>query len=241
MDSGLAIIDSVLTTIGGEINDQYTNKLFFLRQNRWIEDSEEFPPMRVARSGPAVVSALDGRHLVIGGFEEDRITDRVEVFSSGSRKWSELTSLPQPLTFPSAAICGNQLYVIGSDDDGYSCSLQDSQSIEQIESQTRYDRTVTWTPVCSLPMKSSTAGTLNGQLVIIGGLQDGSPTNCIYWLMDGKNWVKIGSAPCRRWQSFVVNQSSDMIVVVGGKEDFESIDQSLYSVEVYSVYADYNY
>ena len=149
--------------------------------------------MNTARSHPAVVSISDGGHMnviAIGGLGVGGWIDAVELFHTGRRSWSRITSLPQPLARPSATICGNQLHVIGDDGDGYSCSLQALLSSNQpIRS---LSRTPTWTPLPRLPVTHSTAATLCGQLVIIGGNRDRSPVNSIHQLVDGQ-WVNIGS------------------------------------------------
>ena len=211
-NSGLVVIDSGLTAVGGHDEYSRTNKLFTLRQSRWVE---EYPPMNTAHSQHAVVSTSDGGHMnviAIGGYDGGWI-DAVELFHTGRRSWSRLTSLPQPLADPSATICGNQLHVIGDGGDGYSCSLQALLSCNQpIGSQSR---TPTWTPLPRLPVEHSTAATFCGQLVIIGGKQDRSPVNSIHQLVDGQ-WVNIGSISSGRWQCLVASPSSDKMVVVGG-------------------------
>ena len=162
--------------------------------------------MNTAHSSPAVVSTCDGRHMnviVIGGYgvghrwinaffggSVDWI-DAVELYNTGSSTWSQITSLPPPLTFPSASICDNQLYVIGDDGDGCSCSLQALLSSDLPISSQSITRSLTWTPFPRLPVPRSTAATLCGQLVIIGGERDGSSVNSIHQLVDGQ-WVNIG-------------------------------------------------
>ena len=213
-DSVLVVIDSALTSVGG-LDGSYTNKIVTIRQSRWVE---EYPPMNTARSSPAVVSTSDGGHMnviAIGGRGGGggRWIDAVELFHTGRRSWSRLTSLPQPLAQPSATICGNQLHVIGLDGDGYSCSLQALLSSNQpIGSQSR---TPTWTPLPRLPVTRSTAATLCGQLVIIGGKRDGSSVNSIHQLVDGQ-WVNIGSISSGRSLCLVASPSPDKMVVVGG-------------------------
>ena len=218
-NSGLVVIDSALTAVGGW-DGSYTNKLFTLRQSRWVE---EYPPMNTARSYPAVVSTSDGGHMnviAIGGFGGGWI-DAVELFHTGRRSWSRLTSLPKLLTFPSATICSNQLHVIGYGGDGYSCSLQALLSSNQpIRSQSH---TPTWTPLPRLPVKYSIAATLCGQLVIIGGMRDGSIVNSIHQLVDGQ-WVNIGSMSSGRWQCLVASPSPDKMVVVGGGGALDSVE-----------------
>ena len=60
----------------------------------------------------------------VGGLVGGSWINAIELFHTGRKGWSRLTSLPQPLNHPSATVCGNQLHVIGQDGDGYSCSLQ---------------------------------------------------------------------------------------------------------------------
>ena len=226
-NSGLVVIDSGLTAVGGYDGYSRINKLVTLRQSRWVE---EYPPMNIARSQHAVVSTSDGGHMnviAIGGVRGGGSgwIDAVELFHTGRRSWSRLTSLPQPLVYPSATICGNQLHVIGDDDNGYSCSLQALLSSNQpIGSQSR---TPTWTPLPRLPVTHSTAATLCGQLVIIGGKRDGSTVNSIHQLVDGQ-WVNIGSMSSGRWQCLVASPSPDKMVVVGGVGASYALD----SVEV---------
>ena len=188
LGSALVIIDGELTAVGGWDGSRYTNKLFTLQQRRW---AEKYPPMNTARSSTAVVSTSDGDNImVIGGYGGRGVgwTTTVELFQVRSRRWYELTNLPRPLSIPSATICGNQLHVIGGDGDGYSCSLQRLPSSDQPITSQSISRIVTWTPLPRLPVEHSTAATLCGQLVIIGGRRGGSPVNSIHQLVDGQ-WV----------------------------------------------------
>ena len=213
-DSGLAIIDSELTTVGGWDGAGRTNRLFTLRQ------VEVYPPMNTARSNPAVVSTSDGDyHIVIGGLDSDGgVTATVELFQVKSSGWYTLTYLPQPLHHPSATICGDQLHVIGIDGDGYSCSLQ---SLPSNDRPITSPLTLSWTPLPPLPVDYSTAATLCGQLVLIGGLQGGPPPNSmpppnsIHQLVEGQ-WVEIGSMTYGRWRCLAVSLSPDRILIVGG-------------------------
>ena len=210
-DSGLVIIDGKLTAVGGEDGLRCTNKLLTLQQKKWVE---EYPPMNTACSSPAVVSTSDGEHLiVIGGHVGSCCTATVELFQVKSRRWYKLTDLPQPLIRPSATICGDQLNVIGHDANGYSCSLQALPSSDQ---PIISPLTLSWKPLPPLPVIYSTAATLCGQLIVIGGeRRDGSPVNSIHQLVDGQ-WVEIGSMATGRWRCLVVSPSPDKIIIVGG-------------------------
>ena len=217
--SGLAIIDSELTTVGGRDGRSRTNKLFTLGQRKWVE---KYPPMNTARDSPAVVSTSDGDYLiVIGGWDGSCWTATVELFQVKNRRWYKLTDLPQPLPKPSATICGDQLNVIPSDGNGYSCSLQ---ALPSSDRPIMSSFTLSWKPLPHLPVNGSTATTLCGQLVIIGGMQDWSPVNHIQQLVNGE-WVRIGSMASRRSHCLVASPSPDRIIIVGGADAKSSVEE----------------
>ena len=145
-----------------------------------------------------------------------------------SRRWYELTNLPQPLTFPSATICGHQLDVISDGDNGYSCSLQDLSSSDQPIRSWLMRRLIytSWTSLPRLPVTESTAATLCRQLVIIGGRQHGSPVNSIHQLVSGQ-WVEIGSMSCSRRQCLVVSPSPEKTMIVGGWGAKDSVEECI--------------
>ena len=218
-ESGLAIIDSELTTVGGWDGAGRPNKLFTLQQGKWVE---VYPPMNTARSSPAVVSTSDGDYLiVIGGYGSYGWAATVELFQVKSRRWYKLTDLPQPLPLPSATICGDQLHVIGIDGNGYSCSLQ---SLPFNDRPITSPLTLSWKPLPPLPVTDSTAATLCGQLVLIGGIQGGSLVNSIHQLVEGQ-WVKIGSITSGRRWCLAVSLSPDRILIVGGAGAGDSVEE----------------
>ena len=202
--SGLVIINGSLTTVGGWGGYQHTKKLFTLQQCHWVE---HYPPMNTERSSPAVVKTPDGNHILVIGGKNDvgNWTTTVELFHVEKERWYKLTNLPQALIQPSATICGNHVHVIGRDGDGYSSSLQDILSSDQF----------TWAVLPQQPVTWSTAATLGGQLVIVGGEQDGSKVDSIHQLMYGK-WVKIGSMSRGRSKCLLVTPSPNKMMIVCG-------------------------
>ena len=193
-NSALVIIDGVLTAVGGWDGYHYANKLVTLRQSQWVE---ELPSMKTACDRTAVVSTSDGECVVViggcgggGGW-----TTTVELFQVRSRRWAELTHLPQPLIFPSATICGNHIHVTVGDGNGFSCSLHDLPSSDQPTTSQSRSHTTSWSPLPRLPVTASTAATLCGQLVIVGGMRGLSPVNSIHqlvyrWTVDG-DWLYV--------------------------------------------------
>ena len=216
--SGLAIINSEPTTVGGLVGGSHcTKKLFTLRQRKWIE---KYPPMNTVHFDPAVVSTSDGDYLIVIGGKDDHWIAAVELLQVKNRRWHTLTDLPQPLPNPSATICGDQLNVIGSGGNGYSCSLQ---ALPSSDRPITSPLTLSWKPLPRLPVSWSTAATLCGQLVIIGGIQGLSLVNSIHQLVDGE-WVRIGSMDSDRCLCLVASPSPDRIVIVGGGDAFSTLD-----------------
>ena len=224
-NSGLVIIDREVTAVGGGDVSRRTNKLYTLRQGKWVE---KYPPMNTARSYPAVVSTSDGEYLiVIGGSVGVRWTARVELFQVKSRRWYQLRDLPQPLDFPSATICGDIVHVIGYGGDGYSCCLAALPSSDKPIPPQSIPHLISWKPLPPLPVRGSTAATLCGQLVLIGGSQSNlfvSLVNSIHQLVDGQ-WVEIGSMTGGRSYCLVASPSPDKIIIVGGIGEPDCVEE----------------
>ena len=230
-DSGLVIIDGELTAVGGYDGSRYTNKLFTLRQGQWVE---HYPPMNTARYRTTIVSTSDGNYIVVIGGCGDRNATTIELFHMRTRNWYELVYLPPPLHCLSATICGNHLYLIGTNNVGYSCSIEHlvPSSDQPITSQS-ISCNVEWPQLPQLPVTNTTAATLSGQLVIIGGQQTyQSSVNSIHQLIDGQ-WVKIGSMLSGRSQCLVFTPSPDKMMIVGGYYGSTSLDSVEECVVVY--------
>lgn len=193
--------------------------------------------MHRARSHTAVVSTPDGNFVfVIGGCFDNwtrlisiggvDVSTTVVLFQVKSRKWYELASLPS-LPSPSTTICGNQLYVVGDGLHGYSCSLQALLSIDQATTSQFLSHLITWTSVPPLPLYESTAATLKGELIIIGGEErilvrrksERILHSTIYQLLNGQ-WVEIGHVHQRRKKCLAVSPSHDKLFVIGGWTEY---------------------
>ena len=229
-NSALVIIDNELTAVGGYSGVNFTNKLVTLRQGRWVE---EYPPMGRGRRSAACVGISNVHHMnviVIGGCGEGGWTTAVELLNTHSRRWSTQTSLPKPLSFPSAVVCGDLLYVIGE-----KCVY--SYLLSALLDSTSPDKSLQspiWKPLPDLPLHDSTPAILAGQLVCVGGRQRGgyaSPRDdSIHQLVDGQ-WEKIGTISSARKDCLVVTPSPDRMLVVGG-DTYSSLSDI---VEMYEV------
>ena len=178
-----------------------------------------------------LVAISNDHHLyiiVIGGLGEGGRTNAVKLLNTHSRKWSTLTSLPKPLTLPSAVVCGDLLYVIGGN-----CVY--SYLLSALPDSTRPDKSFqppTWTPLPHLPLYNSTPSILAGQLVCVGGRQGGKlqlQDDSIHQLVDGQ-WVKIGSLSSARDFCSAVTPSPDRMLVMGGYPESYSCSVEMYEV-----------
>ena len=178
--------------------------------------------MKTARSCPAVVSASDGDYIiVIGGWGHGGgWTSAVELFQVKTRRWYETMKLPQPLSLPSATVCGDQVHVISTGNEGYSGSLPSSD--RPITSQS-LSHLLSWNPLPPLPVTESTAATLCGQLVIIGGRRGGSLVKSIHQLVEGQ-WVEIGSMTSSRVWCLSVSPSPDKLMIAGGVGEYSALN-----------------
>ena len=228
--SALVSIDNELTAVGGSSGGNRTNKLFTLRQGSWVE---VYPPMGRRLSNVACVGISNTHHMniiVIGGFGGVGWSTAVQLLNTHSRRWSTLTSLPKPLPYLSAVVCGDLLYVIGGN-----CVY--SYFLSALLDRTRPYKSLQssiWKPLPDLPLYHSTPANLAGQLVCVSGRPGwrwGSPRDdSIHQLVDGQ-WEKIGTISSARDFCLVVTPSPDRMLVVGGYTGSSLSD----IVEIYEV------
>ena len=77
---------------------------------------------------------------------------------------------------------------------------------------------ISWKYVPLLPVTSSTATTLCGQLILIGGSRQGSLVSTVYQLVDD-NWINIASITSKRSLCLVSSFQDKVLIVGGSKED----------------------
>ena len=216
-DSGLVVMNGELISVGGAAGNRFSLYVFTLGYPQlWINTS--YPPMNTPRSSPAVLAVPGGDSaLVIGGcVSTDRWTRTVEMYQVESREWSLVADLPQSLTAPSATLCaGDVVHVIGYEGIGFSCPLGALLTGGQAG---------VWKPLPALPVTHSTAATLCGQLVLVGGRAAGSTVKSIYQLLEGR-WVEIGSMASQRERCLAVSVSPDKLLIVSGVKAWDNVEE----------------
>ena len=219
----LAVIDSLLTTVGG-FNNKNTNQLFSLTGEgsgrRW---TEKFPPMPTKRY---IVSALcTGTTLIVVGGRgyghgynyKDEALKTVEVLNTVTGEWHTAADLPQPLASSSTALCGDLVYLLGgfkndeiATNSVYSCPLASLLSSTLLGD--------TWNRVADLTVNRSTAVSLHGQLLAIGGENsNGEPTTAVHMYQPTTNsWEVISHMITARSRCLSAVLPDNQLMVVGG-------------------------
>ena len=218
----LAIVNGLLTTVGGAVGSDYSNKLFSLtgegRDRKW---TEVFPPMTTKRH--QVIAVTTGRALIVAGGAGDRGSlTTVEIMNTDTRQWSTAADLPQPMSSASATVCGDRIYM-SKKKSVITCSppalLQSCRpKIFEAQLSTPSPQGPVWSTVADLPVRRSTLVSINNRLLAIGGyVLDYKPTTAVR-LCDPINnsWQTIShlSTPC--WLCFAVVLPDNRIMVVGG-------------------------
>ena len=160
--SSLAVVKGLLTAIGGN-NTSVVNILISIDvgKNQILKWVEHFPPMPTKRRISAAVTTK--QHLIVAGGERMSIElDAVEVMDTETLVWSTAASLPHPYSYASAAICGDQLYMLGGFDKTelvLTCSLT-----KLLKSCSKTSNSV-WHRIADTPVYWSTCAAVNGGLV----------------------------------------------------------------------------
>ena len=224
--SSLAVVNGQLTAIGGSEDwrnkHTYTNKLFSLRGN-W---SDVFPPMPTKRRSTTAVTSKE--HLIVTGgstgpYDSDNIST-VEVMDTKTLVWSTVASLelPHPYYLPSSTICGDQIYMLGGDDDKdktksvLTCSQ--TELLPCIQSSSSSSSSSVWHRVADVPAYYSTCAAVNGQLLAVGGSEeDYKATAAIHKYNQRTNtWDYISDMPMARYDCLVAVLPTNEMMVVGG-------------------------
>ena len=214
-DFGLAVINNLLTAVGGVSSGFYsgalTNRLVSFSGSKWVTI---FPPMPTKRGHLAVISAQNYL-IAAGGY-----LSTVEVMNTDTQKWYTAASLPQPVWDMSATICGGRLYLWGDfSSTVFTCTLDSLLHSCHSSSQTppHTNEAGVWQRIADVPMKYSTCTTLNGRVLAVGGMDShGTPTANVYMYNgDSNSWQLVGHMSTARFLCLVVGLR-DCIIAVGG-------------------------
>ena len=221
----LAVVSGLLTAIGGQIGwtGLVTNQLFsFTGKGKWVE---RFPPMSTKRYGTAAVCR--GKSMVVAGGSggDYKPLYIVEVMDTETLQWSTASSLPFALTFASATICQDRIYLLGYERSFeprsvLACSMADLLQSCRPQSLGARLETLTlqevWRRVTDLPVVFSSCATLCGQLLAVGGRAENYTTAIHQYDPATNSWEVISHMPTARWNMAVAVLPGNKLMVVGG-------------------------
>ena len=244
--SSLAVIDGILTTVGGYRDSCYTNSLLSLtrigERRQWFKI---FPAMPTPRS--QTVSVTTQQTLIVAGgvmVTTDKNLTLVEVMDIPNKQWTTASHLPCPFGQISGAICGDQLYLAGGFVELYkpsksvlTCSVTDLLSPPSpaagLRTLSLANKTVVWRRAHDLPVIKSTLITLGGHLLAIGGGDDsGRDTTDVHcYDTHTDSWQVVSNTENKRRLCLAAVLPEDCLLVVGGWCGSMTID----SVEIGSL------
>ena len=236
---GVAVINGLLTTIGGQQDGKIVGTLLSLTgEGTNKEWSEKFYPMPTKRLFPGIV-----RHrtmLIIAGgtssgLDGDSLTT-VEIMNTETLHWITARSLPHPFIDAWLTICGNNAYMLGGNIRKtaskfvFSCSLSDL-----------HDKSGKWDTLPKVPVYNATCATVHGQLLAVGGKQslEEGEKNCpvIYaYNPTEKSWVIKCNMKTPRSFCLVAALPNDRLMAVGGfVQGPDMHDESTNDVEIIDI------
>ena len=236
-DFGLAVINNLITAVGGVVNGQCTNCLSGFRGGQWVT---VFPPMPTKRCWPAVISAQNYL-IAVGGRGVVGALSTVEAMDMNTLQWSTAASLPKPVRNMSATVSGGCLYLLGGFDEYgrathavFTCTLDSLIHSRHPLSQTppHTSEASVWQHVADVPVVFSTCITLNEKVLAVGGRDShGNPTPAVHmYNPESDLWLRLGNMTTARYDCLVVGLR-DCIIAVGGYI-FSSFNRECATVEV---------
>ena len=233
--SSLAIVNGTLTSIGGfegGIIRSPKNQLFSLSSDKSSTTGDgwtvQFPPMPTRRCNTAAITTED--KLIVAGGESgttymQRLTTVEVMDTKAPVVWSTVASLPHPYSSTSAAICGDDLYVLGGLDESKQTTSVLTCSLTELLLSSR-ETTSVWYRTADSAKYYSTCAAVNGELVAVGGCdEEGDADAGVYKYKSATNsWDLIGKMPTARYQCLVAVLESRKMMVVGGSEHLTPTD-----------------
>ena len=255
-DTTIAIVNSLLTTIGGVADDgKQTDTLFSLIGEsfgkRWVN---MLPPMPTKRSCTTSVST-DDMLIVAGGIESrptgNRTLRTVEVLNLSARQWHTAESLPEPVYNASGQVCDGRVFILRGNQTCVSSSTVISCSLPALHQSCSWrssraepsPQCPVWSTVAELPVKSSTCVTIDNHLLAIGGVLAQSDPNVserrvvtdVRLYNPNKNkWKIVSHLEIPRGDCLAAVLPDNTLMVVGGVTD-ESFGTGSNTVEFATV------
>ena len=178
----------------------------------------ELQPIPSERAEVAV-TLLDKKIYVVGGFTQNGITDRVEVWDAENENWYQTPSLPIPLHHTTVSAVNGKLYVIGGFTSNLWIPVNTNYEYDPLKNK--------WAVKASMPTERGAlaATVIDGKIYIVGGANKikNSLTNTpALEVYDPKNdtWKKLAPLPTPR-DHMAASSLNGKIYVIGGRIDVD--------------------
>ena len=229
----LEILEGLVTVIGGFTpqDHQDSDKLLSLVDRRW---QECHPPMPTARHYTTAVANSNILIVAGGSVKNNSRISTVEIYDIPQKVWSRSVNLPLPLSSSISALCSEDFYILGGFTDqgqqtsvAVCCSVQDLTRLSTpaddkrapVETRQMYTLGFPWRELPGVPLTYSTCVTLNGSLVLTGGMKHSKKASGEVYRYNSSefSWELIGLVPTPRYCSVAaVIPTSRELMVVGG-------------------------
>ena len=213
----MTVINDHLTLVGG-VDDyglRVTNQVA-VYQPSFQEWTYPYHPMPTPRYRPAVVM-YDIWLMVAGGCDGWHNLATVELFNTSTDQWLAASSLPMQCSWLTSAIVDDYAHLITEHKHVYRVSFPDivSQTVNQSTSKSP----ALWCRLPDTSLEHSTAISLHGYLLAVGGRHDyHTRTDIHLYQPESEQWTKVGDLPnVREYCSCVVLPSGELLVAGGYK------------------------
>ena len=245
-DFSLVIYNNLPTGVGGYACGDYSNKILSLikegdNHRRWREALPSMPTKRYSMSSLLIKESL----IVAGGNSGNGPITTVEVLNTDTHQWATAEPLLQPLYKSSATLCGDQIYLLGGEDDKftmtntvYSCALsallsschdqaraQESKGIlkkifspnDSLQPQIPHTACA-WKRLSNLPVVHATCVSFKDKLLAVGGKDSkGAITTAVrMYNSSTDSWEVLSDMLIGRSSCSVANLDDSRLMVVGG-------------------------
>ena len=214
-----------LITVGGVLPGVGpTGKVYHYKASsqRWVEILKPMPTARYHLSVATTQSAIIASG---GGFRFKGGTDSVpcaivEVYNSETAEWHSADPLPVSCWAMSSTTLADNYYMLGGHGTEHIVLRASLTSLIQKATSPTHPPTSPLTPVWKTlpdtPLMGSTAASLSGNLLAVGGFEMHSSPAVHVFLPHTNSWAKICDLPEPRYFSTVVGLSSDKLLVIAG-------------------------
>lgn len=243
---GMSHFTENLVTVGGKHQDgSITGKVYRCVFKEKIQMWKEFlKPMQFPRAAPSVISTSTALIACGGAQGSDPIgCTFVEVFSATTSQWHLTDPLPMPCHFMSAAVISDTCYLLGGrggagNDDINSVLCASVASLlrnaaPQIKPR---QRTATiWEKLTDTPLKRSTAASLSGCLLAVGGYDSRKSQAIHVYLPFTNSWVRTWNCdlPSQRWGCTAVELDGNKVLIISGRDNQDMRTNTVFEGFIY--------